>query len=87
MTLAVDSSWYWSFTAHATGSPTRYYDRFWGNALRWLVRDPDLTTLNISADPPSVEPGNPVGVVANVRLPDYQPAVASAILEFTAVLE
>jgi len=74
MALATDSSWYWAFTAHRTGAPTRYYDRFWGNALRWLVRDPDLTTVKVTADPPSVEPGKPVGVVVSARTPDYQPA-------------
>ncbi len=79
MALTVDSSWYWAFTAHAGGAPTRTYDRFWGNALRWLVRDPDLTTLNVAADPPSVEPGRPVGVIVSARLPDYQPAAGAEV--------
>jgi uncharacterized membrane protein len=74
MALTVDSSWYWAFPAHAGGSPSHLYDRFWGNALRWLVRDPDLTTLTVTADPPSVEPGRPVGVVVAARTPDYQAA-------------
>jgi uncharacterized membrane protein len=74
MVVATDASWYWAFTAHKQGSPSRTYDRFWGNALRWLVRDPDLTTLNVTADPPSVEPGKPVGVVVSSRTSDYQPA-------------
>lgn len=74
LALTLDSSWYWAFPAHAAGSPSRHYDRFWGNALRWLVRDPDLTTLTVTADPPSVEPGRPVGVIVAARTPDYQPA-------------
>ncbi|MDC0709863.1 glutamine amidotransferase [Stigmatella sp. ncwal1] len=74
LTLASDASWYWAFTAHRDGSPNRAYDRFWSNALRWLVRDPDLTTLRVTADPPSVEPGRPVGVVISARTSDYQPA-------------
>jgi uncharacterized membrane protein len=74
MALAIDSSWYWAFAAHAAGSPSRLYDRFWGNALRWLVRDPDLTTLTVTADPPSVEPGKPIGVIVAARTQDYQPA-------------
>jgi uncharacterized membrane protein len=79
LTVASDGSWYWSFTAHRGGSPSRAYDRFWGNALRWLVRDPDLTTLKVTADPPSVEPGRPVGVVVAARLPDYQPAEGAQV--------
>ena len=77
--LTVDASWYWAFTSHRQGSPTRHYDRFWGNALRWLVRDPDLTTLKVTADPPSVEPGKPVGVVVVARMPDYQPAADAEV--------
>lgn len=74
LALTTDASWYWAFTAHADGSPERYYDRFWSNALRWLVRDPELTTLRVVADPPQVEPGRPVGVIVTARQPDYSPA-------------
>lgn len=79
MTVATDASWQWAFTAHREGSPTRAYDRFWGNALRWLVRDPELTQLRVVADPPSVEPGRPVGVAVTARLPDYQPAEGAEV--------
>ncbi|HEX8536078.1 MAG TPA: glutamine amidotransferase, partial [Cystobacter sp.] len=74
MVVGTDASWYWAFTSHKGGAPSRAYDRFWSNALRWLVRDPDLTTLNVTADPPSVEPGKAVGVVVSSRTSDYQPA-------------
>ncbi len=74
LAMMVDASWMWAFTSHSKGSPNRSYDRFWSNALRWLVRDPDLTTLKVQADPPAVEPGRPVGVIVSARMPDYQPA-------------
>ena len=67
LALTTDSSWYWASPRTRGGAPSRAYDRFWGNALRWLVRDPDLTTLKVTADPPSVEPGKPVGVVVAAR--------------------
>jgi uncharacterized membrane protein len=79
LALMTDASWYWSFTAHAGGTPARSYDRFWGNALRWLVRDPDLTTLKLNADPPSVEPGKPVAAIVAARLPDYQAAADAQV--------
>ncbi|NOJ94866.1 theronine dehydrogenase [Corallococcus coralloides] len=79
MVVATDATWSWAFTAHREGSPNRAYDRFWGNALRWLVRDPDLTTLKVTADPPSVEPGRPVGVVVQARMADYQPAEGAQV--------
>ena len=79
MALMVDESWKWAFTSHAGGSSNHLYDRFWANALRWLVRDPDLTTLRVTADPATVEPGQPVGAAVAARLPDYQPAAGAAI--------
>lgn len=79
MAISTDGSWYWAFPSHAAGAPTRNYERFWSNAIRWLVRDPDLTTLSVTADPPSVEPGKPVGVVVVARQPDYQPAPGAKV--------
>lgn len=79
MALMTDGSWSWAFAAHAQGEPSRHYNRFWANALRWLVRDPELTTLRVTADPPAVEPGKPVGAVVAARLPDYQPAAEAEV--------
>lgn len=79
LAMATDGSWVWAFTSHAQGAPTRAYERFWSNAIRWLVRDPDLTTLSVTADPPSVEPGRPVVVVVGARTADYQPAPGASI--------
>jgi uncharacterized membrane protein len=74
LALTTDASWFWAFPLHAQGSAERYYDRFWSNALRWLVRDPALTTLRVVADPPQVEPGRPIAAIVTARLPDYAPA-------------
>jgi hypothetical protein len=79
LALATDGSWYWAFPSHAQGAPTRAYERFWSNAIRWLVRDPDLTALSVTADPPSVEPGRPVVVMVGARTADYQPAPNASI--------
>ncbi len=79
MALATDGTWHWAFTAHAEGAQQRTWERFWGNAIRWLVRDPDLTSLSITADPPGVEPGHPVTAVVVARTPDYQPAPGAAV--------
>jgi uncharacterized membrane protein len=79
MTVASDGTWAWAFTANKDGTPSRAHGRFWSNALRWLVRDPDLTTLNVTADPPSVEPGRPVAAVVSVRTSDYRPAEGAQV--------
>ncbi|MCI0571778.1 MAG: glutamine amidotransferase [Myxococcaceae bacterium] len=88
MAVATDGSWAWAFTAFREGSPSRAYARFWSNALRWLVRDPDLTTINVTADPPSVEPGRPVAGVVSVRTGDYSPAEGAQVrVELVSVTE
>lgn len=74
MALMTDSLWHWTLPAATSGSPPRAYDKLWTQALRWLVKDPDLTTLRIQADKPNVEPGEEVGAVVTVRKPDYSPA-------------
>lgn len=79
MAIATDGSWYWAFPSHKEGAPTRLYERFWSSALRWLVRDPDLTTLTVTADPAAVEPGRPVGAIVQSRLADYQPAAGAEV--------
>ena len=47
--------------------------------VRGLVRDPDLTTLKVAADPATVEPGRPVGVLVTARMPDYRPASEATV--------
>lgn len=80
LALLTDGAWVWNFGAHAQGQTSRAYERFWSNALRWLVRDPDLTLMQVSAEPPAVEPGRPVAVVVGARAPDYQPAAGAQVV-------
>jgi uncharacterized membrane protein len=80
-TLAVttDSSWFWGFVATEEGGSPRAYQRFWNNALRWLVRDPSLTPVQVEPDRPSVEPGEAVGLSVAVRAPDYGPGAGAPV--------
>lgn len=75
-TLAVttDSSWHWGFLAAEGGGGLRAYQRFWNAAMRWLVRDPELTQLQVQPDAPAVEPGAPVGLSIRARGADYGPS-------------
>lgn len=79
MALTTDGSWAWSFTSHASGAPSRVYERLWSNAVRWLVRDPELTAMSVSADSPSVEPGKSVGVGVVARSSDFQPVPGAQV--------
>jgi uncharacterized membrane protein len=80
-TLAVttDASWYWGFVAAEEGLSARAHQRFWNNALRWLVRDPELTPLQVQPDRPAVEPGQPVGLTISARGSDYGPGPGTKV--------
>ncbi len=79
MAILSDSTWSWSFGAAASGGTPRAYDRFWNNAIRWLVRDPDLTQVKVAAEKTGIEPGEPVVAVVAARQPDYGPAAGAEI--------
>jgi len=79
LALTTDGSWTWGFLAAEQGSGNRYYQRFWNNALRWLVRDPSLTPLQVQPEKPAVEPGEPVRLSVSARTPDYGPAAGARV--------
>jgi uncharacterized membrane protein len=74
LAVTTDGSWRWGFLAAESGGGDKAYRRFWSAALRWLVRDPELTPLKVEPDQPSLEPGAPVGLNLAVRGADYGPA-------------
>ncbi|MCX5731907.1 MAG: glutamine amidotransferase, partial [Deltaproteobacteria bacterium] len=80
LAMMSDASWYWGFVAAGDGQGGRAHQRFWNGALRWLVRDPSLTPLQIQPDRPAVEPGEPVGFSVAVRGPDYGPAPGATVV-------
>lgn len=85
LALTTDSSWYWSMVASGAGGGTsRAYERFWSNAIRWLVRDPELTPVLVQAAQRSVEPGQAVSATVTARRSDYGPA-SGAELQVTLV--
>ncbi len=79
MAVCTDATWAWAFGAAGAGSNARVYDRLWTNAIRWLVRDPDLTPVRVAAEKVGVEPGEPIAVVVTARLPDYGPASGAQV--------
>jgi len=80
LAVTTDSSWFWGFLAAEEGLGNRAHQRFWNNALRWLVRDPDLTPLQIRPDRPAVEPGEPVALSVAARGPDYGPGSGAKVV-------
>jgi uncharacterized membrane protein len=49
MALAADGSWYWNLVHIGQGGSRTPYYRFWNNAIRWLIRDPELERVRITA--------------------------------------
>jgi uncharacterized membrane protein len=80
LAVATDASWHWGFVAAEESGNARAYQRFWTNALRWLVRDPDLAPVKVEPDRPAVEPGERVGATVTVRAPDWGPAAGAPVV-------
>src|SRR5204863_6758350 len=74
LALLTDTTWQWGLPAAGEGDDGRAFQRFWENAIRWLVRDPALTLLRIELD--RVEYRRHQPPVARVRAmhADYSPA-------------
>ena len=80
-TLAImsDSSWRWAFQSRKAGGTARAYDNFWSNALRWLVKDPELKTIDITP-PENVAPGAQAQATISVLSYDYQPRAKAKVM-------
>jgi len=74
LSVATDSSWRWDFLAAGAGGDNRHYYSFWGNAIRWLIRDPDLQPIRLEADRDHYPLDAEVSLMARVLGRDYQPA-------------
>lgn len=75
MAVTTDASWYWAMVAARSGEGgARHYERFWLQAIRWLVRDPDLTRVRVQAVQRTVPPRTPLAATISARRPDYAPA-------------
>jgi len=80
MALLSDSSWFWSFVAAGAQQGPRAYETFWHSAIRWLVRDPALTPMRVTAERLSFEPGgDPPALDVQVRGSDYGAAAGAQI--------
>lgn len=75
MALTSDASWYWSMVASGEGGgASRAYERLWSNAMRWLVRDPELRPVQVQAAQRSLEPREPIAAQITARRQDYAQA-------------
>ncbi len=73
MALMVDASWRWSFSEAAEGRGNQAYLRFWKNALRWLIADPEDRRIVVTPSKENVILGAEVGIQVHVRDAGYLP--------------
>lgn len=74
LAVTTDSVWRWGFVAAArNGDNGRQYTKFWENAMRWLIQDPDLRNLHVDSDAVEYAPSAPVRVTVRLLGRDYQP--------------
>jgi len=80
MALAVDASWRWSFSEAAEGHGNQAYLRFWKNALRWLVADPDDSRVVVAPSRENVFLGDEVRLTVRVRDAGYGPVEGAQVV-------
>ena len=80
LSIASDSMWKWRFTSNRDGGASeRSYHRFWSNALRWLVRDPAHSRVQVLPAKHQFEANTEISVAFRVLGPDYQPVSQSPL--------
>jgi len=84
LALTVDTSWRWNFLPVAEGGSNRNYLEFWHNAIRWLIRDPDLDRARMSVESDRIPVGGQAEVQLTVLDTAYAPLPGTNI-DFTAV--
>lgn len=77
MAVLTDSTWFWGLPHVGAGGRGDAHRRFFANALRWLIRDPELSRTRIVVDLPDatrgVEPGVAVPLEVRTFNSRYQP--------------
>lgn len=60
MAVLTDSTWLWGLPHVGAGGRGDAHRRFYANALRWLIRDPELSRVKVAARGDNFEPGQPI---------------------------
>jgi len=74
MVVSSDSTWFWNFKAGGEGEDAHHYEVFWENAIRWLIKDPELDLLKVRALREVVPVGEDTEVLVTAYRADYRPA-------------
>ncbi len=75
MALSVDASWRWSYSEALEGEGNQAYLRFWKNAIRWLIADPDDAKVIIQPSRENALLGEEMQLTFRTRDTQYLPTV------------
>jgi uncharacterized membrane protein len=79
MAIMTDTTWSWRFTAGLHGQDARHYDRFWSQAIRWLIKDPEMDLVKVSVLGEEVRVGQAARLQVQVFHSDYSPAAQQPV--------
>ncbi|MHB1155354.1 MAG: glutamine amidotransferase [Phycisphaerales bacterium] len=83
MVFAVDTTWRWRQVVGGFTGDRSFYQRFWGQLVRYLVRSPQATdsALSLSSDRDRADVGQPITLTASLAQPGRWRLAAHAIDE------
>lgn len=78
MAVLTDSTWLWALPHAGVGGRGDAHRKFYANALRWLIRDPELSRVKVQVEERTAEPNKPIHVVVRSYNARYAPEGGSA---------
>lgn len=73
LAVLTDSTWLWSLPHVGAGGRGDAHRRFFANALRWLIRDPELSRVKVNVGKASVAPDEDVPLEVRSYDASYRP--------------
>ena len=79
MVLGIDSSWRWSYSEGIEGGGNQAYLRFWKNAIRWVIADPEDRAIVVQPSQENLKQGEEMKLLVNLRNTGYQPLANTTV--------
>jgi len=74
MSMASNSTWRWSFQARVRGGTASHYERFWRQAVHWLIKSPQLKLVHLNTDKKIYKKGEEIILTTRVFNEYYRPS-------------
>ena len=79
MALGIDSSWRWSYSEGIEGGGNQAYLRFWKNAIRWVIADPEDRSIVVQPSQENLKLGEEMKLLVRSRNTGYQPLADTTV--------